>query len=45
MEIVQEKIDLLLKIGLGSFGKADFSLAKYTCIALQRLDGSKTKVE
>ncbi|CAG8504693.1 802_t:CDS:2, partial [Acaulospora morrowiae] len=45
MEIVQEKIDLLLKIGLGSFEKADFSLAKYTCIVLQCLDGSKTKVK
>ncbi|CAG8496958.1 6179_t:CDS:2 [Acaulospora morrowiae] len=45
IEIVQEKIDLLLKIGLGSFGKTNFSLAKYTCITLQCLGGSKTKVK
>ncbi|CAG8517034.1 9868_t:CDS:10 [Cetraspora pellucida] len=45
MEIVQEKTDLLLKIGLGPFGKADLSLAKYTCIALQRLGGNKARVK
>ncbi|CAG8538023.1 18250_t:CDS:10, partial [Racocetra fulgida] len=45
MEIVQEKTDLLLKIGLGPFGKADLSLAKYTCIALQRLGGNKSRVK
>ncbi|CAB4424236.1 unnamed protein product [Rhizophagus irregularis] len=45
MEIVQEKIDLLLKVGLGQFGKTDLVLAKYTCIALQRLSGNKTKVK
>ncbi|RUS34016.1 hypothetical protein BC938DRAFT_482818, partial [Jimgerdemannia flammicorona] len=74
MEIVSEKTDTLLKIGLGSLGKvtmmiiassfsgfrdsylileintfsvgfaqADLSLAKYTCMALQRLGGNKTK--
>ncbi|CAG8435255.1 1824_t:CDS:10 [Scutellospora calospora] len=45
MEIVQEKTDLLLKIGLGPLGKADLSLAKYTCIALQRLGGNSSKVK
>ncbi|KAI8577831.1 hypothetical protein K450DRAFT_250238 [Umbelopsis ramanniana AG] len=40
-EIVSEKIDVLLKVGLGSYGRADLPLAKYTCIALQRLGGSK----
>ncbi|KAF0449771.1 Condensin complex subunit 1 [Gigaspora margarita] len=45
MEIVQEKTDLLLKIGLGPFGKADLLLAKYTCIALQRLGGNKARVK
>ncbi|CAI2182996.1 11563_t:CDS:10 [Funneliformis geosporum] len=44
-EIVQEKIDLLLKVGLGQFGKADLVLAKYTCIALQRLSGDQIKVK
>ncbi|KAI7859019.1 armadillo-type protein [Circinella umbellata] len=41
-EIVNEKVDTLLRIGLGPLGKADLSLARYTCIALQRLAGSKT---
>ena len=41
-EIVTEKVDTLLRIGLGPLGKADLSLARYTCIALQRLAGSKT---
>ncbi|RHZ79040.1 hypothetical protein Glove_152g93 [Diversispora epigaea] len=45
MDIVQEKIDLLLKVGLGSFGREDLVLAKYTCIALQRLGGNKAKVK
>ncbi|ORY02109.1 hypothetical protein K493DRAFT_387433 [Basidiobolus meristosporus CBS 931.73] len=36
-EIISERIDLLLKIGLGEYGKTDLSLAKYTCLALQRL--------
>ncbi|RIB12547.1 non-SMC mitotic condensation complex subunit 1-domain-containing protein [Gigaspora rosea] len=40
-----EKIDLLLKIGLGPFGKTDLLLAKYTCIALQRLGGNKARIE
>lgn len=42
-KIVSEKIDLMLKIGLGPLGKMDQSLSKYTCIALQRLEGIKTK--
>ncbi|CAG8544327.1 22071_t:CDS:10 [Dentiscutata erythropus] len=45
MEIVQEKTELLLKIGLGPFGKADLLLAKYTCIALQRLGGNRARVK
>ncbi|KAI8094127.1 non-SMC mitotic condensation complex subunit 1-domain-containing protein [Thamnidium elegans] len=41
--IVSDKIDVMLKFGLGPLGKSDLSLAKYTCIALQRLEGVKTK--
>ncbi|GBC07485.1 hypothetical protein RclHR1_00750019 [Rhizophagus clarus] len=44
-EIVWEKIDLLLKVGLGQFSKTDLNLAKHTCIALQRLSGKKKKVK
>ncbi|KAI9263006.1 non-SMC mitotic condensation complex subunit 1-domain-containing protein [Helicostylum pulchrum] len=41
--IVSDKIDVMLKFGLGPLGKSDLNLAKYTCIALQRLEGVKTK--
>ncbi|KAG1748403.1 non-SMC mitotic condensation complex subunit 1 [Suillus paluster] len=43
--IVSEKVDTLLKIGLGPFGKADLTLARYTCLALRRLNGSAKKVK
>ncbi|ORX90468.1 hypothetical protein K493DRAFT_339988 [Basidiobolus meristosporus CBS 931.73] len=36
-EIISERIDLLLKIGMGDLGRDDLGLAKYTCLALQRL--------
>ncbi|KAI9481172.1 MAG: non-SMC mitotic condensation complex subunit 1-domain-containing protein [Benjaminiella poitrasii] len=42
-QVVSDKIDIMLKIGLGSLGKADLDLARYTCIALQRLEGTKSK--
>lgn len=44
-EIVTERVDLLLKIGLGPLGKADLVLARYTCVALQRVSGSVKKVK
>jgi len=37
-EIVAREVDTLLNIGLGPLGKADLELARYTCIALQRLN-------
>ncbi|KAF9225678.1 hypothetical protein BS17DRAFT_750004 [Gyrodon lividus] len=43
--IVSEKVDVLLKVGLGPLGKADLTLARYTCVALQRLNGSAKKVK
>ncbi|CAO3624953.1 unnamed protein product [Cunninghamella blakesleeana] len=42
-KVVSEKIDLMLNIGLGSMGMNDLILAKYTCIALQRLAGTKSE--
>lgn len=42
-KIVSEKIELMLKIGLGPLGKTDQTLCRYTCMALQRLEGIKTK--
>ncbi|KZT53109.1 hypothetical protein CALCODRAFT_501450 [Calocera cornea HHB12733] len=44
-EVVTEKIETLLRIGLGSFGKADLNLARFSCIALQRVSGSAKKVK
>ncbi len=61
--VVQDRVDVLLKIGLGPMGKvgasthcnfypsylwnvqADLILARYTCVALQRLNGSAKKVK
>ncbi|KAI0000131.1 non-SMC mitotic condensation complex subunit 1-domain-containing protein [Russula compacta] len=43
--VVQDRVDVLLKIGLGPVGKSDLILAKYTCVALQRLSGSAKKVK
>ncbi|KAF9233399.1 non-SMC mitotic condensation complex subunit 1-domain-containing protein [Melanogaster broomeanus] len=43
--IVSEKVDILLRVGLGPLGKADLMLARYTCVALQRLNGSAKKVK
>lgn len=37
-DIVAREVDTLLRIGLGQFGKTDLELARYTCIALQRLN-------
>nr|ODN98900.1 condensin complex subunit 1 [Cryptococcus depauperatus CBS 7855] len=44
-EVVTERVESLLKIGLGSLGMCDLVLARYTCIALQRLGGSAKKVK
>ncbi|ORZ04942.1 non-SMC mitotic condensation complex subunit 1-domain-containing protein [Absidia repens] len=41
-EVATEKIDLMLRIGLGAVGKSDLVIAKYTCVALQRLAGTKS---
>ncbi|KAI0038666.1 hypothetical protein FA95DRAFT_1567609 [Auriscalpium vulgare] len=43
--VVTDKVDVLLRIGLGPMGKSDLILAKYTCVALQRLNGSAKKVK
>ncbi len=44
-EVVAERVESLLKIGLGQHGQNDLVLARYTCIALQRLGGSAKKVK
>ncbi|KAI0397911.1 armadillo-type protein [Xylariaceae sp. FL0594] len=37
-EIVAGEMEAMLKFGLGPHGRADLQLAKYTCIALRRLN-------
>ncbi|KAL4907613.1 hypothetical protein BDW74DRAFT_110980 [Aspergillus multicolor] len=36
-EVVIREIEIMLRIGLGSLGRSDLVLAKYTCIALRRM--------
>lgn len=44
-EIVADRVELLLRIGLGTLGAQDLQLARHTCIALQRVAGSAKKVK
>ncbi|TCD67328.1 Condensin complex subunit [Steccherinum ochraceum] len=43
--IISDRVDTLVKIGLGRSGGYDLTLARYTCVALQRLNGSAKKVK
>ena len=40
-EIVVKEMGIMLRIGLGSLGRSDLALAKYTCLALRRMIPSK----
>lgn len=40
--VVADRVETLVRVGLG---KADLTLARYTCVALQRLNGSAKKVK
>lgn len=40
-EVVVKEIETMLRIGLGNLGRQDLVLAKYTCIALQRMVPSR----
>ena len=43
--VVVREMDTMLRIGLGSLGRSDLSLAKYTCIALKRINHSKRQAK
>ncbi|KAI0641280.1 non-SMC mitotic condensation complex subunit 1-domain-containing protein [Trametes meyenii] len=43
--VVADRVETLVKVGLGDRGKSDLTLARYTCVALQRLNGSAKKVK
>ena len=40
-EIVVREMETLLRVGLGSLGRKDLALAKYTCLALRRMHPTK----
>ena len=39
--IVVKEMEVMLRIGLGPLGQADLALAKYTCLALRRMNSTK----
>ncbi|KAF7319328.1 Condensin complex subunit 1 [Mycena chlorophos] len=43
--VVADHVGVMLKIGLGRLGRDDLKLARYTCVALQRLNGSAKKIK
>ncbi|GJE88854.1 condensin complex subunit 1 [Phanerochaete sordida] len=43
--VVADRVDTLVKTGLGKLGQSDLLLARYTCVAIQRLNGSAKKVK
>lgn len=40
-DIVVKEMGAMLRIGLGGLGRADLGLAKYTCVALRRINPTK----
>ena len=44
-EIVVKEMGTLLRIGLGSLGRSDLGLAKYTCVALRRINPTKRQAK
>lgn len=44
-EIVIKEMGTMLRIGLGPLGQADLALAKYTCVALRRINPSKRQAK
>jgi len=44
-EIVVGEMETMLRIGLGAHGRADLQLAKYTCIALRRINPTSRQTE
>lgn len=44
-EIIIKEMGTMLRIGLGPLGQADLGLAKYTCVALRRINPSKRQTK
>ncbi|KAJ8117902.1 hypothetical protein OPT61_g998 [Boeremia exigua] len=43
--IIVREMETCLKIGLGKFGRRDFGLARYTCVALRRISAASGKAQ
>ncbi|KAF4564796.1 Condensin complex subunit [Pleurotus pulmonarius] len=43
--VVTDHVDTILKVGFGRLGKLDLTLARYSSVALQRLNGSAKKIK
>jgi condensin complex subunit 1 len=43
--MISQNIGIMMKIGLGEYGKEDLELTKYTCIALQCIGGTRKRVK
>lgn len=44
-DIVVKELGTMLRIGLGSLGRSDLGLAKYTCIALRRINPTRRQTK
>ncbi|KAI4193847.1 MAG: hypothetical protein LQ346_003814 [Caloplaca aetnensis] len=44
-DVAIKEMGTMLRIGLGPLGQADLSLAKYTCVALRRINASKRRAK
>lgn len=44
-DVVVKEMGTMLRIGLGPLGRADLALAKYTCVALRRMNPSKRQAK
>lgn len=44
-DVVIKEMSTMLRIGLGPLGHADLALAKYTCVALRRINPSKRQAK
>ena len=44
-EVVIPEMETMLRIGLGGLGRTDLALAKYTCVALRRINPSRKQVK
>ncbi|KAI9886562.1 MAG: 60S ribosomal protein L28 [Watsoniomyces obsoletus] len=44
-QIVVKELETLVRIGLGSIGRADLALAKYSCIALARMSPTRKQAK